>query len=73
MEMTMKIKILTLLFVPLLAVSTAQAFAQAGEGDANVVGSGGSYAARGFSSAYGAVIHTGRIHHHGSRKSDHRD
>jgi hypothetical protein len=70
----MRRKILALIVVPLLAASTVQAFAQAGEGDANV-GSGGSYAARGFSGAYGAMIHTGRIgrHTHASRSSDRRD
>ena len=39
----MRRQILVLLVVPLLAASTAQAFAQAGEGDAGYAGGGGGY------------------------------
>ena len=69
----MRKKILTLLFVPLLAASTAQAFAQAGEGDANYAADAGGGGGYGFSRAYGAMIHTGHRHRHESRKSDRRD
>src|SRR5450755_3124331 len=54
MEMKMRRQILALLVVPLLAASTAQAFAQAGEGDAGYSGGGGGgYGGPVFSGGYG--------------------
>jgi hypothetical protein len=68
-------KITTIALAAALAKSSSLAFAQAGEGDANYAGSaemsGGSYGVRGFSSAYGAMIHSRHVH--GSRKSGRRD
>ena len=68
-------KMTTIALAAVLAMSSSLAFAQAGEGDANYAGaaemSGGGYGVRGFSSAYGAMIHHRHVHR--SRKSDHRD
>jgi hypothetical protein len=72
-------KITTIALASALAMSSSLAFAQAGEGDANFAGSaqmsGGGYGASGFSSAYGAMVHFGRIgrNPHGHRKPERRD
>jgi hypothetical protein len=50
----MRRQLLALLVVPLIAASTAQAFAQAGEGDAGYAGGGGGgYGGPVFSGGYG--------------------
>ena len=46
-------KLSTIALAAALVVSSTYAFAQAGEGDANYTGSGGSYGGYGFSGAYG--------------------
>jgi hypothetical protein len=70
-------KLPTIALAAVLAMSGSFAFAQAGDGDAGYAGaaSGGGYGARGFSRAYGAIIHTGRIgrNAHWSRKSERRE
>jgi len=66
-------KLSTIALAGALVLSSTYAFAQAGEGDAGYAGmSGGGYG-RGFSSAFGAMTHTGRMggHTHGNRRSDH--